>query len=215
MMEYQPLQYIYEPAGMEAATTLLLLHGTGGDETDLIPLSRQFGKGFNVLSLRGNVSEGGMPRFFKRLGMGIFDEQDLAFRTHEMVAFIRSLSAKEGFDPAKVVALGYSNGANIAGSALLLYPDFLAGAILYRPMHPFKNAEAFAKRAPSLEMKPTPVFISNGAADPTINPTAAKAYSDLLTREGFAVESHLLPTSHHLTQQDVQLSVDWFNRNFG
>jgi len=224
-MEFQRLKYIYEPSGVAAAKTLLLLHGTGGDETDLIPLARQFGKGFNILSLRGNVSEGGMPRFFKRLGMGVFDERDLAFRTHEMVAFIRELATKEGFDAGKIIALGYSNGANIAGSTLLLYPDFLAGAILYRPMQPFKDAEALQKNHGSANMsdgliadtpynRHVPVFMSNGAADPTINPAATKAYAAILTNAGFAVEDHTLQAGHNLTQQDVQLSVDWFKRNF-
>src|ERR1700748_1507759 len=121
-MDYQ---YIYQPVGNPAAYTLLLLHGTGGDETDLIPLAREFGQGFNVLSLRGNVSEGGMPRFFRRLGMGVFDEKDLTLRTHELVALVQALALKEHFDPSKVIALGYSNGANIAGSALLMYPGWL------------------------------------------------------------------------------------------
>src|SRR6476620_276752 len=133
-MDFQPLKYIYQPSEKNGAYTLLLLHGTGGDEHDLVPLAKHFGTDMNVLSLRGNVSEHGMPRFFKRLGMGIFDEKDLEFRTHEMAAFIRQLSEKEGFDLNKIIALGYSNGANIAGSLLLLYPGFLSGAILYRPM---------------------------------------------------------------------------------
>src|SRR3978361_2362460 len=132
-MNYKELKYIYKPSNMEGANTLLLLHGTGGDENDLLPLAQNFGSDFNVLSLRGNVSEGGMPRFFKRLGMGIFDEKDLEFRTHEMVIFIKELAIKENFDVNKIITLGYSNGANIAAGALVLCPDFFVGVILYWP----------------------------------------------------------------------------------
>jgi phospholipase/carboxylesterase len=217
-MEHQPLTYIYLPSGSAPANTLLLLHGTGGNENDLIPLAREFGTGFNILSLRGNVSEGGMPRFFRRLGMGIFDEQDLAFRTHEMVAFIEELAVKEGFDATKVIALGYSNGANIAGSALLLYPGFLAGAILYRPMQPFKDAKAGESAGASGSAikanRRVPVFMSNGAADPTIQPLAAKAYAAILRNAGCDVSDYSLPAGHNLVQQDIQLSVEWFGAHF-
>ncbi len=208
-MEFQPLKYIYKPSGNKDAYTLLLLHGTGGDENDLLPLAAYFGDGFNILSLRGNVSEHGMPRFFKRLGMGIFDEQDLAFRTHEMIAFIKTLSAGEGFDPAKIISLGYSNGANITGSALYLYPGFFAGAIMYRSMQPFKVL-------PTLEGKqPTSVFMSNGIEDPTINIADTRSYITQLQSAGFEVSDHQLPTGHNLTQEDLSLSVDWYQKHFG
>jgi len=209
-MNFSELKYIYQPAQGTAQNTLLLLHGTGGDENDLMPIAEYFGENFNILSLRGNVSEGGMPRFFRRLGMGIFDEKDLAFRTDEMVHFIKELSVKENFDANKVIALGYSNGANIAGSTLLQYPDFLAGAILYRPMQPFKEVPATA-----VNTKKTPVFMSNGATDPTIDPAATVRYVEVLKNAGFDVADYSLPTSHGLTQQDIQLSVEWFKKHFG
>jgi phospholipase/carboxylesterase len=208
-MNYSELKYIYNPAENKAGHTLLLLHGTGGDENDLLPIAKYFGDNFNVLSLRGNVSEGGMPRFFRRLGMGIFDEKDLAFRTDEMVHFIKELAVKEKFDANKIIALGYSNGANIAGSTLLQYPDFLAGAILYRPMQPFKEIPATA-----INTKKTPVFMSNGVSDPTIDPAATARYVDALNHAGFDVAAHNLQTSHGLTQQDIQLSVEWFGKHF-
>jgi phospholipase/carboxylesterase len=209
-MNYSELKYIYQPAQNKAENTLLLLHGTGGDENDLLPIAKYFGDNFNILSLRGNVSEGGMPRFFRRLGMGIFDEKDLAFRTDEMVHFIKELAVKEKFDANKIIALGYSNGANIAGSTLLQYPDFLAGAILYRPMQPFKEIPATA-----INTKKTPVFMSNGASDPTIDPAATVRYVNVLKQAGFDVADHNLQASHGLTQQDIQLSVDWFKKHFG
>lgn len=206
-MEYQPMKYIYQPAPQQpAAYTLLLLHGTGGDENDLLSLGQYFGN-VNILSLRGNVQEHGMPRFFKRLGMGIFDEKDLEFRTHEMVAFIEQLSTQEGFDKSKIIALGYSNGANIAGSTLVLYPDFFAGAILYRPMQPFKDMR-FAKQGSA------PVFMSNGVQDPTINTKATEQFVTVMKEADYDVTAHSLNTGHQLTPDDIRLSVDWYKNNF-
>jgi phospholipase/carboxylesterase len=208
-MEFQALKYIYQPAGNAGANTLLLLHGTGGNEHDLLPIAREFGNDFNILSLRGNVSENGMPRFFKRLGMGIFDEQDLTFRTHEMVNFLKELALKEGFDISKLIALGYSNGANIAGSTLVLYPDFLAGAILYRPMQPFKEIDAALRNTLH-----TPVFMSSGVADPTVNQADTSKYVNILNNAGFDVTSYNLSAGHNLTREDLNLSVDWYNKYF-
>lgn len=208
-MDFKALKYIYVPAGNIAATTLLLLQGTGGNEHDLLSIAQEFGSDINVLSLRGNVSENGMPRFFKRLGMGIFDEKDLTFRTHEMVNFLKELAEKEGFDVNNIVALGYSNGANIAGSTLLLYPDFLAGAILFRPMQPFKDINADLKNKHN-----TPVFMSNGTFDPTVNQADIVSYIALLQNAGFDVSNHNLPTGHQLTKNDLVLSVDWLKKHF-
>lgn len=207
-MNFQPLKYIYNPSGNLDAYTLLLLHGTGGDETDLIPLAQNFGDSYNILSLRGNVSENGMPRFFKRLGMGIFDEADLHFRTDEMVAFIKELSGREGFNPTKLIALGYSNGANIAGATLVKYPDFLAGAILYRPMQPFKAIENGNTGSKAK------VFFSSGRLDPTVNPEATSGYIEILKARGLDVEFHEFPTGHNLTQADITLSKKWLSENF-
>ncbi|MGN6438592.1 MAG: alpha/beta hydrolase [Agriterribacter sp.] len=203
-MNYQPLQYIYQSSGNANAYTLLLLHGTGGDETDLLPIGKQFGNKVNLLSLRGNVSEHGMPRFFKRIGMGIFDEKDLDFRTHEMVSFIDQLAEKEGFDKHKIIALGFSNGANIAGALLTLYPDFLAGAIMFRPMQPFKNP------APFKNTVHTPVFMTNGMADGTIRKEDTEAYVGLLKQAGFNVSNYTLAAGHGLVQQDIELATEWY-----
>lgn len=208
-MDFQALKYIYQPAKHVGANTLLLLHGTGGDEHDLLPIAKEFGNDFNILSLRGNVLENGMPRFFKRLGMGIFDEQDLTFRTHEMVSFLKELALKESFDLTKLIALGYSNGANIAGSTLILYPDFLAGAILYRPMQPFKNIKADIKTNNN-----TPVFATNGMVDPTVNQADTVKYINILKNAGFNVASYSLSAGHNLTREDLKLSADWYKHHF-
>ncbi|TRW23934.1 alpha/beta hydrolase [Flavobacterium zepuense] len=205
-MNFTPLKYIYKSSGNPNAYTLLLLHGTGGDEADLIPLAENFGKSYNILSLRGNVDENGMPRFFKRLGMGIFDEDDLRFRTDEMVTFIKELAVKEGFNPDTIIALGYSNGANIAGAMLVQYPDFLAGAILYRPMQPYKVLPAQGTQ------KQVPVFFSAGKMDVTVSHSATDAYVANLEKLGFEVDYQKMPTGHNLIQQDVILSAEWLKK---
>jgi len=207
-MDFQPLKYIYKPAGNPEAYTLLLLHGTGGNESDLLPLAGNFGNSLNILSVRGNSEENGMPRFFKRLGMGIFDEKDLDFRTDELVAFVKEATIKEGFDANKVIALGYSNGANIAGATLVKYPDFLAGAILYRPMQPFKEIRSIGT------IKEVPVFITSGMEDPTVNPEDTDTYVNKLMELGFAVDFHNLPTSHNLVNEDIGLAAAWLSKNF-
>ncbi len=207
-MNYQPLRYIYQPSPKAGSPTLLLLHGTGGDERDLLPLANRFGKALNVLSVRGNVLEGGMPRFFRRLAMGVFDEQDVQYRTHELVHFLRELAPKEGFEVEKIIALGYSNGANIAGGILVLYPELLSGAILLRPMQPLSDKKEF----PTTRQQP--VFFSSGKLDPTVDPKATDRYSQSLTANGFKVSRHNLETGHQLTQQDLNLAVEWYQSNF-
>jgi phospholipase/carboxylesterase len=207
--EFQPLTYVYQAAPGSARATLLLLHGTGGDERDLLPLAARFGPGFNVLSLRGNVQEGGMPRFFRRLGMGVFDEPDVVFRTHELADFITKVAEKEGFDPAQLIAVGYSNGANIAGSLLMLYPALLAGAVLWRPMQPLvQQVPTFA--AP----RPVPVFFAPGSQDPTVRPAATDAYAALLTAAGYDLTRRDAPAGHNLTQADLDGAVAWIASNF-
>lgn len=207
-MEFQPLHYIFKGTGNTSAKTLLFLHGTGGNEHDLVPLAKNFGNDINILSLRGNVSENGMPRFFKRLGMGIFDEKDLEFRTHEMVHFLKEIAVKEGFDITKIIALGYSNGANIAGATLLLYPDLLAGAILYRPMQPFRDIQNGQSK------NKTPLFFSSGQIDPTVKVKDTNEYIKILNDNNLDVTFYEINTGHNLTQEDVNLSVEWFKINF-
>lgn len=209
-MTYQPLNYLYQPAAAPAAApTLLLLHGTGGDEHDLLPLASRLAPGFNVLSVRGNVLEGGMPRFFARLGMGVFDEQDVVFRTHELAHFLHQVSQKKGFDLRKIVAVGYSNGANIAGSLLLLYPALLAGAVLWRPMQPLTK-DVPAASAPAS----APVLLMPGTHDPTVRPAATDQYAALLTGRGFRLSRHDVPAGHDLTQTDVETAAVWMQQQF-
>jgi phospholipase/carboxylesterase len=162
-----------------------------------------------VLSLRGNVQEGGMPRFFRRLGMGVFDEADVVFRTHELADFLANVATKEGFDPSQLIAVGYSNGANIAGSLLMLYPGLLAGAVLWRPMQPL------VKEVPVFNTpRPVPVFFTPGQHDPTVRPAATDAYAALLTQAGYQLTRRDMPASHNLTQADLDGAVAWLATNF-
>lgn len=207
-MDYLPLRHRFIASPSPDAHTLLLLHGTGGNENDLVPLSELFGKNINILSVRGNVLENGMPRFFRRIALGVFDEKDVEFRTHELVHFLRSTAIEQPFDVNKVIAVGFSNGANIAGASLMLYPDLLAGAILLRPTQPLSQVQEFKTS------KQTPVFISSGSTDPTIRVADTKKYEELLSANGFDITHHTIPAGHHLTQKDVILAVEWFNKYF-
>lgn len=207
-MDFQPLKYIYKASGNPEAYTLLLLHGTGGDEHDLIPIAQHFGKDLNVLSLRGNVSENGMPRFFRRIGMGVFDEKDLEFRTREMIHFIKEIATKEKFDPTKIIALGYSNGANIAGAALFLQPDFLSGAILLRPMQPFRYSDL------RLSGNNVPVFMASGKNDPTVNRTESEHYATILEDNKFNVTHFEANAGHNLTGSDLDAAVNWYRQAY-
>lgn len=208
MMNFQPLKYLYQSSGNPEAYTLLLLHGTGGDENDLIPAAQHFGSGLNILSLRGNVSENGMPRFFRRIGMGIFDEKDLEFRTREMIHFIKEIAEKEGFDATKIIALGYSNGANIAGAALFLQPDFLAGAILLRPMQPFKYSPV------ALSGSNIPVFVASGKNDPTVSRSENEQYVTVLKSNHFAVTHFEAQAGHNLGREDLEQAVNWYQKSY-
>jgi len=153
--------------------TLLLLHGTGGDENDLIQLGQMLAPDAGLLSPRGTVSENGAARFFKRLAEGVFDIPDLHARTKDLVAFIAAAAAHYNFDASKVIAAGFSNGANIATSALLSSPDALAGAILFRPMVPFipENPVSLAGKR---------VFIGAGETDAIVPKTHPDRLAELL-----------------------------------
>ncbi|MDF2715084.1 MAG: carboxylesterase, partial [Paenibacillus sp.] len=133
------MKHIFRKGTNGSAPTLLLLHGTGGTESDLLPIAEAISPGSSVLSVRGNVLENSMPRFFRRLAEGVFDEEDLVFRTQELFEFIQQAAEQYGFDRDNVVAVGYSNGANIAGSVLFHYKDALKGAILHHPMVPLRG----------------------------------------------------------------------------
>jgi phospholipase/carboxylesterase/glyoxalase family protein len=195
-------EHVFTAAAAPDAPTLLLLHGTGGTEHDLVPLAESLAPGAAVLSPRGKVLERGMARFFRRLAEGVFDLDDLRFRTHELAEFVGAASRHYGFDPARVVAVGFSNGANVAASTLLLEPGVLAGAILFRAMVPI-----VPDPLPSLEG--TPVFMSNGRTDSLIPAADAERLAELLRQAGAGVTLHWQPGGHQLTRQDVAQAQEW------
>jgi phospholipase/carboxylesterase len=194
----------FVPGTIPGRTPLLLLHGTGGDENDLLPLGREVAPGAALLSPRGRVMEGPMPRFFRRLAEGVFDTQDVIRRAAELAAFVEAARAAYGI--ARPIALGFSNGANIAAATLLLHPQALAGAVLMRALAPVDP--------PSLPaLAGVPVLVLTGNADP-INPVAkAQRLIDALADAGAEIAHEVVAGGHGLTQKDVELATAWLARH--
>ena len=192
------------PATRGGLPTLLMLHGTGGDENDLLPLGRMLLPGAAMLSVRGNVLEHGAPRFFRRLAEGVFDLPDLRKRTEELANFLSAASLKYAFSPESLYAVGYSNGANIAASLLLSRPEVLAGGVLLRAMVPFEPEGA----VPSLAGKR--VLVSAGEMDQMIPPAGTLRLVELLGNAGAEVKLVWHPVSHGLTQGDVEAGQAFF-----
>ena len=200
-------RYIPPDAGGELAggTTLLLLHGTGGDEDDLLPVGRELLPGAGMLSPRGKVLERGAPRFFRRLAEGVFDHEDLARRTDELAEFIEAATRTYQLERDGVVAVGFSNGANIAASVLLRRPGLLRGAVLFSPMIPFEP-----ETLPSLHG--TSVFIGAGRSDPIAPPMQAERLAALLREAGAEVTVHWDVGGHTLTRGELAAARDWIAR---
>lgn len=187
----------HEPATVAGRPPLLLLHGTGGDEDDLLPLGRMIAPGAALLSPRGKVLEHGMPRFFRRRAEGVFDEDDVRLQANALADFIAEARAAYGL--ASPVAVGFSNGANIAAAAMLLRPEALAGAVLIRAMVPLA-------KPPAAELPGTPVLILSGAADPIVPAENVSRLAGQLKAAGATVTHETLPTGHGLTQADAALA---------
>jgi len=201
------MKHIFQKGNDQSRPTLLLLHGTGGTETDLLPLAEKIDAEANVLSVRGNVLENGMPRFFRRLSEGVFDMEDLIFRTTELNDFLDEAAEKYDFDRNNVVAVGYSNGANIAASLLFHYQDALAGAVLHHPMVPRRGIDL-----PSLSGKN--VFIAAGTNDPICPSQESVDLKALLENAQAKVEIHWEEYGHQLTFSEVEAAGQWFKSNY-
>ena len=182
--------------------TLLLLHGTGGNEDDLLPLGRAIAPGAGQLSPRGRVLERGMPRFFRRLAEGVFDEADVVRRAGELADFVAHSAEHYGFDPTRVTAVGFSNGANIAAALLLLRPGTLAGAALFRAMVPIRPAELPVLRGRR-------VLISEGRADPIVAAAEAESLASMLRGAGAEVTLAWQDAGHGLVGADVDAARAW------
>jgi phospholipase/carboxylesterase len=192
----------YLPGDDEFGPTLLLLHGTGGNEEDLIPLGQELLPGAAILSPRGKVSEYGAPRFFRRLAEGVFDHEDLLFRTHELAGFVEAAADEYDFAPSKVVAVGYSNGANVAASTILLHPGLLRAAVLFRAMVPFEPEV-------TPDLSGMPIFMAAGRMDRMIPPENTQRLADILTEAGADVDLRWRNVGHPLTYEEVGEAKQW------
>jgi len=199
------MKHIFKAGTDPQKPVLLLLHGTGGTENDLMPLAAHIDPEASVLSVRGNVSENGMPRFFKRLSEGVFDMEDLKLRTKELQQFIADSAEQYGFDRSNVVAVGYSNGANIAANLLFTYDDAVKAAILHHPMVPDRDADIPA-------LNGTPVFIAAGTNDPICPAQESEDLQKLLADAGAKVELHWENQGHQLTMPEVEAAKVWYNK---
>ncbi len=194
----------YIPAKEGSSRTLLLLHGTGGNEDDLVPLAGELDGSAGILSPRGKVLERGMPRFFRRFAEGVFDEEDLKFRAGELAEFVSQAAKIYQFDAGQVIAVGYSNGANIAAGLLLLSPETLKSAILLHAMVPFEPVSA-----PSLTGKS--VFLSASQADPIVPAENSKRLASMLANCGADVKLEWFSGGHNLSLPEVRAAAAWLN----
>jgi phospholipase/carboxylesterase len=187
----------FAPATRPGLPPLLLLHGTGGNEDDLLPLGERLLAGAARLSPRGQVLERGMPRFFRRIAEGVFDLDDLRRRTDELAEFVSAARIEYDLTTAPV-AVGFSNGANIAAALLLLRPGTLGGALLLRPMVPLVPD-------PLPALGGVPVQLNAGLADPIVPPEQSEALADLLRRAGASVSLDWLKVGHTLSAADLEI----------
>jgi len=200
-MRPQP-DFIHEFVPGSSSRTLLLFHGTGGNERDLIALGRELDPNAALLSPRGKVLENGMPRFFRRFAEGVFDLEDLKYRTNELADFVAAAGEHYGFTSDNVVAVGYSNGANIAASMLLLRPEVMPAAILFRAMVPL-----VPNKLP--ELSSVHVWIGAGDQDSIIPPSEAQGLVELLRRAGADVTIRFFNAGHGLTNDDLEAARHW------
>jgi phospholipase/carboxylesterase len=195
--------YRFEPAQGAGAPPLLLLHGTGGDESDLLELGRMLSPDSALLSPRGRVLENGMPRFFRRLAEGVFDEDDVHRRAVELADFVDATRRRLGIGAP--VAVGYSNGANIAAAMMLLRPGTLSGAVLLRAMVPLSDP-------PRADLAGVPVLVAAGQMDPIVTASNSAKLAEMLGDAGADVTHRTLPVGHQLSRADVVLTREWLER---
>ena len=195
-------KFVPAKAGVPYPVTLLLLHGTGGDENDLLPLGKELWPGAALLGVRGKVLENGMPRFFRRIAEGVFDVEDLKFRTEELAQFIKAASERYDFSMERLIAVGYSNGANIAASLILLHPHYLAAAVLFRVMMPF---------TPDIvrDFSNLSVFIGAGERDPIVPRSQPEELAGIFESGGAKVTLFWHRGAHELGADDVDAAKKW------
>lgn len=197
--------HLYVPAEKPNLPTLLLLHGTGGGERDLLPLGRELWPGAALLGVRGNVLENGMPRFFRRFAEGVFDVEDIKSRTEELAQFINAASERYEFSKKSLIAIGYSNGANIAASLILLHPHYLAASVLFRVMVPF---------VPDLirDFSHLSVFIGAGRLDPIVPLGQIEELGNIFGSGGADVTISWSQRGHELGEDDMRAAKIWLSK---
>ncbi|MBM7675823.1 alpha/beta hydrolase [Gracilibacillus alcaliphilus] len=199
------MKHIFKEGKNLQGPTLLLLHGTGGTESDLLPLAEIIDPAANVLSVRGNILENGMPRFFRRLAEGVFDEADLIYRTKELHEFLDEAAVEYQFDRNYVIAIGYSNGANIAASLLFHYQDAMSAAILHHPMVPRRGIEL-------PDLASIKIFLAAGHNDPLCTEQETIDLEQILTDNGAEVDIHWEYNGHQLSRTEVEAARDWYRK---
>ena len=193
----------FVPADDQASVeTLLVLHGTGGDESDLVGIGQTIAPGAAILSPRGKVLENGAPRFFKRLAEGVFDPKEVRSRAEELTRFIRAAITKYGLDPSRIYALGYSNGANIASTVMFIHSELLQGAVLLRPMLVYEPEELG-------DLSGARVFISAGRMDPIIPVKSVERLVHLFESSHAEVTIKWQSAGHNLVPSEVLEASDW------
>lgn len=203
-------EHVFEPGqadpDADPGYTALLLHGTGADQHDLVPLGRSLAPGHPLVSPLGKVREGGMPRWFARHEEGVFDEEDLRVRARELAGFLAEAEQAYDLAPARYVAIGFSNGANIAGALLLLNPEVLRGAVLLRPMVPLVPDQL-------PDLSGVPVYVAAGRRDPLIPSSQVEELADLLDRAGAEVTLRWSQGGHGLTQDEIAPVKAWLDEH--
>jgi phospholipase/carboxylesterase len=185
-----------------SAETLLVLHGTGGDENDLIGIGQAIAPGAAILSPRGNVLENGAPRFFRRIAEGVFDPKEVRSRAEELARFIRAAVVTYRLDPSRLFAFGYSNGANVAATVMLIEPGILQSAILFRPMLVYEPTE-------KSDLSGSAVFISAGRMDPIVPTASVERLAELLKTAQAEVMLKWQLAGHNLVPSEVREAADW------
>jgi phospholipase/carboxylesterase len=198
----QSFRHFYRPGTGRSQYSLLLLHGTGGDEHDMVPLADVLAPGVAIISPRGQVIENGAPRFFRRFAEGVLDIEDWRERSQALANFVAASSTEHGIDPKKLIAAGYSNGANIAQGLLLLRPEVLGGAVLFRPM--FVTDDVLVK-----DLGRRPIMLLGGSHDPMTPSQDLPQVAQLFQKRGAHVTIKTVQASHGLVQDDILLAQQW------
>ena len=191
------------PAEDQSAGTLLVLHGTGGNENDLVGIGQAIAPGAAILSPRGNVLENGAPRFFRRIAEGVFDPKEVRSRGEELARFIRAAVVTYRLDPSRIFALGYSNGANIASTVMLIEPGTIQGSILFRPMLVYEPSE-------TSDLSGSSVFMSAGRMDPIVPTTSVEQLAEMFRSANAEVTLKWQLAGHNLVPSEVREASEWF-----